>query len=151
MSRAIDVLLLEEEVCTEFVRSMSAVPDIRRGVEGVVPDWSTHDVLWHVTYWVGRAAEVLEQARGGPPFPDEPEEGSYYDAQNDAVFALGREMSWVDLMRQHATNRERMRSAVAASTGAVREWMEERAMEEVEHHRVHARQVRDFLERDAAR
>jgi hypothetical protein len=142
-----EVSELENQRFQELMGAIDMVPADRREERGVVPDWSTHDVLWHVAYWVGRAADVLDQARQGPPFPEEPEEDSYYDEQNAAAVAPGRAMSWEQVVEHFERSRERLRSALESCDEATCEWITERSMEEVEHYHVHTAQVRDFAEK----
>lgn len=148
MVSAEDVLRQEDDLYTHLLEAIGAVTVDRRTAEGVVPGWSTHDVLWHVTYWVGHASTMLEQASFGPPFPDEPEEGAYYDARNAEEFATGRELTWDQVTARLSDARRRLRSALEAAPDAARPWMSERAMEEVQHYRVHAAQIRAFSGHD---
>lgn len=59
----------------------------------------------------------------------------------------GREIGWADIVSTLASSRHELRSAVEGSTGRALAWMSERAMEEVDHYRVHASQLRAFVER----
>ncbi len=144
---AYEVLDLEGEAWTELMAAVEAVPAERRAVDGVVPGWSTHDVLWHVAYWVGRAADVLDRALHGPPYPEEPEDDAYYDEQNAAAVSTGRAMTWDEIAAHLARSRERFRSALETCDSVTCGWISERSMEEIEHYRVHAAQIRAFSDR----
>jgi hypothetical protein len=126
------------------MEAIAAVPVERRATEGVVPGWSTHDTVWHTAYWVGRAADVLELACQGPPYPEEPEEESYYDEENAKVFATGRGMTWDEVLAYFTAGRGRARGAVGRCDESDLEWMSERCSEEIEHFREHASQIRAF-------
>ena len=63
------MLRREEEAWTGFLEAIDATPPDRRTVEGVVPGWSTHDLVWHCAYWTGWAGDVLERLHRGEPEP----------------------------------------------------------------------------------
>ena len=64
MDRA-EMLEREDEAWGRSAETISAVPAERRDVEGVVPGWTVHDLVWHVGYWAGYAADVIERDRAG--------------------------------------------------------------------------------------
>jgi hypothetical protein len=141
-----DVVEHEDAAAIELSRAIAAVSVDRRERAEVIPGWTTHDVLWHVAYWAGNAADVLEQASQGPPFPEEPDDDAFYDQRNEEMFATGRGMAWDDIVHQFERSRSRMRSALESCAPSASGWAAERAMEEVEHYRDHASQVRAFTE-----
>jgi hypothetical protein len=141
------VLALDDEVWADLMRAAAAVPEGRRDVEGVVPGWSSHDVVWHVAYWVARAARVLEEVRPGGPYPEEPEEGAYYDAENDAAMPAGRAMTWDAVLAHGEQGHDRARRVVAECDETVSAWVRDRYLEEVDHFREHAAQINAFLQR----
>jgi len=55
-----ELLQREDQAWTAFVDAFAAVPDDRRDDEGVVPGWSTKDLVWHCGYWAGYVGEALE-------------------------------------------------------------------------------------------
>ena len=63
--------LLEREANAwlDLQAAFGAVPPDRREVEGVVPGWSTHDLLWHCAYWAADAGDSLDRLRRGDPSP----------------------------------------------------------------------------------
>jgi hypothetical protein len=140
-----EVLAGEEQAWNELMEAISAVPAEHRNTEGVVPGWSTHDTVWHVGYWVGRVVDVLERAAQGPPYPEEPEEDSYYDAENDRAFARGRDMTWDEILEYHATSRSRAREVIEGCEDRDVEWLCARFQEEIDHYREHASQIRAFI------
>ena len=135
----------EERAYLQLIEAAEGVTDDRRTAEGVVPGWSTHDVLWHTAYWVGRAADVMQRAAGGPPYPEEPEDGAYYDSENDRAFLVGREMRWEEIVDHLTTSRTRARDTVQRCEARDLEWLCERLSEESEHYREHAAQIRAFV------
>ncbi|MEX0834060.1 MAG: maleylpyruvate isomerase N-terminal domain-containing protein [Actinomycetota bacterium] len=141
-----DAALQEElEAGTSLTQTIQGMPPDRRSVEGVVPGWSVHDTLWHVAYWVNHAADIIEAARPGEPFPEEQEEGEYYDAKNAEAFPHGRTLGWDDVVAHFAQGRQRARQALAGCDEENTDAAAERAMEEVEHYREHDAQIRAFL------
>jgi hypothetical protein len=143
MERA-EVLAQEDRAWADLMEAVAAVPAERRITEGVVPGWSTHDVVWHTAYWVSRAADVLVLACQGPPYPDEPENESFYDGENDRAFATGRGMTWDEVQDYFASGRDRARGAMERCADSDLEWMSERCSEEIGHFREHASQIRAF-------
>lgn len=139
-----EILAEEDQAWADLKEASAAVSAERRLIEGVVPGWSTHDTLWHVGYWVGRAAGVLELAAQGPPYPEEPEEESFYDGENVRAFATGRGMTWDEVLDHFAAGRDRARDAMGRCAESDLEWMSERFTEEIEHYREHASQIRAF-------
>jgi hypothetical protein len=139
-----EVLGQEDQAWADLMEVSTAVPAERRLIEGVVPGWSAHDTLWHVGYWVGRAAGALELAAQGPPYPDEPDDESYYDEENAQVFATGRGMTWDEVLDHFATGRNLARDAVRRCEDRDLEWLSERLTEEIDHYREHASQIRAF-------
>ena len=139
------ILAEEDQAWADLREAMAAVPAERRDAEGVVPGWSTHDTVWHTAYWVGRAADVLDLATQGPPYPDEPDDESYYDEENAQVFATGRGMTWDEVLDHFAAGRDRARGAMGRCAESDLEWMSERLTEEIEHYREHASQIRAFV------
>jgi len=141
-----DAVLQEElEVGTRLTQAVQDAPPDLRSIDGVVPDWTIQDTLWHVAFWVNHAADILEAIRPGEPLPEEPEEGEYYDAKNEEAFPQGRAMEWHDIVVHLDQGRERARRALAACDEANSDWAAERLMEEVEHLREHDAQIRAFV------
>ncbi|MEX0833334.1 MAG: maleylpyruvate isomerase N-terminal domain-containing protein [Actinomycetota bacterium] len=141
-----DAVLQEElEAGTSLAQAVQDAPPGLRSVDGVVPGWTIHDTLWHVAYWVNHAADIIEAARPGEPFPEEPEEGEYYDAKNAETFPQGRTLGWDDVVAHFEQGRERARQALAGCDEANGDAAADRVMEEVEHYREHDAQIRAFV------
>jgi hypothetical protein len=75
MPSAEELLQAEEAAWAEFVAEVSRVPEHRRGEEGVVPNWSVNDLVFHNGKWAGVAAEKLALIRDtGGAGEDDPDE-----------------------------------------------------------------------------
>ena len=136
-----EMLAREDEAWRGFAGAVSSVPADRRDVEGVVPGWSAHDVVWHVGYWAGYAADVIERDRAGET--DLEPEGSQLD--DDAVLSTGRAMSWDDVVRYAEQSHDRVRAAFSSSPDpgdvAIR-WFTE---DTFDHYDEHAAEIRAFV------
>src|SRR5688572_17561905 len=91
-----EMLEREAESWRRFAETVAAVPAERRDVEGVVPGWTIHDLVWHVGYWAGYAADVIERDRAGDA-ELEPAGSQLEDAE---ILTTGRGMSWDDVVRR---------------------------------------------------
>ena len=70
MTTTEELLQKEDAAWTTFVDAFSKVPEDRRSDEGVVPGWSTHDLVWHCGFWAGYVADVLRKIARGEPTED---------------------------------------------------------------------------------
>lgn len=133
------MLRREEEAWRDFTSVLAAVPADRHSAEGVVPNWSTHDLLWHCAYWTEFAAGVLEKVRAGDA---DPEGGEQTEAD---ILAEGRRVSWDDAIARAQAGRERARTALSAFDDAIPDlaarWFRE---DTFEHYDEHAEQIRAF-------
>ena len=133
------MLRREDEAWRDFAAVLEAVPAGRRDVEGVVPGWSAHDLLWHCAYWTEFAGGVLEKVRGGDA---DPEGGDQAEAD---ILAEGRRTSWDDAIARAEAGRERARAALAEFDDAIPDlaarWFRE---DTFEHYDEHAEQIRVF-------
>jgi mycothiol maleylpyruvate isomerase-like protein len=133
-----ELLKREDEAWLEFVDVVAAVPPDRRGVEGVVPGWSVHDLVWHVAFWAGWAGEVLERIRRGEPDPGDPDE-------NEAeILRAGRGIGWDDVVRRAEQSRERARAALSSFGDLPRSAEEWFTDDTFDHYQEHAAQIRTF-------
>lgn len=135
--------LLEREATAwrDLEAAFAAVPPDRRGFEGVVPGWSTHDLLWHCAYWAADAGESLERLRRGDP---EPQEAIDDDALVADVLAEGRAMSWDEALARTELNRERVRAALSTFDDLPDEAVTLFTEETFEHYEEHAAEIRAF-------
>jgi len=136
-----EMLRREDAAWRGFADAAGSVPPDRRDVEGVVPAWSVHDLVWHVGYWAGYAADVIERDRAGET--DLEPAGSQLD--DAAILAAGRGMSWDEVVARAAQSHDRVRAAFASSTSpgdvALR-WFSE---DTFDHYDEHAAEIRAFV------
>jgi len=135
-----ELLQREDQAWMAFVDAFAAVPEDQRGTEGVVPGWSTHDLVWHCGYWAGYVGDVLERIGRGEPAPEDQD----WDAMNDAVIQDGRGMSWDEIIVESERNRERARAGLQALSTVTDEAFEEFTGETFEHYEEHAAEIRAF-------
>jgi hypothetical protein len=133
------MLRREEEAWRDFAGVIVAMPDDRRGAEGVVPGWSPHDLVWHCAYWTEFAGGVLEKIRAGDA---DPEGGALPE---EDILAEGRRATWDVALERAVAARERARAALSAFDDAIPElaaqWFRE---DTFEHYDEHAEQIRVF-------
>jgi hypothetical protein len=138
-----ELLEREDEAWLDIKAAFLGLPPDRREVEGVVPGWSTHDLVWHCVYWAADVAEVLERLRRGDPEPEEGDTGSR-DAE---ILAEGRGMTWDEIVLRAGLSRERVRAVLSAFGEDVPEAAVELFADETfEHYEEHAAQIRAFSE-----
>jgi hypothetical protein len=106
-----EMLGREEEAWRRFAETVRSVPADRRDVEGVVPGWTVHDLVWHVGYWAGYAADVIERDRAGEA-ELEPADSELEEAE---ILATGRGMSWDEVVAGAEQAHDRVRAAFSAS------------------------------------
>jgi hypothetical protein len=135
------MLQRELESWNGFLQAIDATPPDRRTVEGVVPGWSTHDLVWHCAYWTGWAGDVLERAIRGEPEPKEPEDEAAWDAE---ILAEGRAMGWDEAIRRAEENRVRARTAFAAFDEPPELAVQWFTDDTFDHYEEHAEQIRAF-------
>jgi hypothetical protein len=133
------MLRREDEAWRDFAGVLARVPAHRREVEGAVPGWSTHDLLWHCAYWTEFAGGVLEKVHSGDA---DPEGGEQSEAD---ILAEGRRASWDAALARAEAGRERARAALAEFDDAIPDlaarWFRE---DTFEHYDEHAEQIRVF-------
>ena len=134
-----ELLQREDQAWSAFVDAFAAVPDDRRDDEGVVPGWSTKDLVWHCGYWAGYVGDALEKIGRGETLEDQ-----NWDAMNDAVIVEGRGMAWDEVIVQSEHNRERARAALRALPSITEAALEEFTGETFEHYEEHAAEIRAF-------
>lgn len=135
-----ELLEKEDESWTEFVDAFDSISEDARDVEGVVPGWSTKDLVWHCGYWVGFVADVLEKIGRGESVDDDQD----WDALNALVIEDGRAKSWDEIIVSSEQNRMRARGALQALPELTDEAVTEFAGETFEHYDEHATEIRAF-------
>ena len=136
-----ELLKREDEAWHEFVDAFAAVPLDRRAVEGVVPGWSIHDLVWHCAYWAGYASDVLERIQRGEPEGDDREDDDAWVAE---ILTAGRGMSWEAVILQAEQNRERARAAFSAFGDLPDKAVEWFTDDTFDHYHEHAAEIRAF-------
>lgn len=131
----------EDEAWRRFAETVRAVPADRRDVEGVVPGWTVHDLVWHVGYWAGYAADVIERDRAGET--DLEPAGS--ELEEAEILATGRSMNWDEVVRRAEQGRDRVRAALSSSPdpgNTAVEWFRD---DTFEHYDEHTAEIRAFV------
>ncbi len=105
-----EVLTREAEAWATLEAAVAVVPATRRTEEGVVPGWSTQDVLWHCAFWVDFVAQVVEAAAAGIEGPGDDD----WDRVNEQVARDAKAMAWDDVVAGAETSRARVRDAIAS-------------------------------------
>jgi hypothetical protein len=134
------LLKREDEAWRSFAEEFAAVPAGLRDVEGVVPGWSVHDVIWHCAYWIDYAGQVLERILGGDPDPEDSEES---EAE---ILAAGRALSWDEIIDRADQGRRRVRAALDSfeqPPEQALEWFED---DTFDHYDEHAAQIHAFAQ-----
>lgn len=142
MTQREEVLASEDQAWVDLTAAVVAISAERRNAEGVVPGWSTHDIVWHVAYWVGPVAPAMELIRHAR---SDPQDEDASEAENATIAEAGRAMTWDEVMAHAEHNRVSARKALEAFDGVV----PERAIEffsdyTIEHYREHEAQIRAF-------
>lgn len=132
-----ELLKREDEAWLESVEVFAALPPGRREVEGVVPGWSAHDLVWHCAFWAGYAGDVLERLQRGEPAEVE-------DVSEAEILTAGRGMGWDEIIMQAEQNRERARAALSAFGDPPEEAVEWFTDDTFDHYKEHAAQIHTF-------
>jgi mycothiol maleylpyruvate isomerase-like protein len=138
-----ELLQREDESWSALVDACSAVSEDRRDVEGVVPGWTVHDMMWHCGYWAGSVVDVLARIARGEKTDDDQD----WDAINDSVVQEGRTMSWDEVIVASERNRTAVRAALSALPMLTDEAIGEFGGETFEHYDEHAQEIRTFASR----
>lgn len=140
-STAVDrdsLLRREDEAWDAFAEAFEAVPPERRSTEGVVPGWSTHDLVFHCVFWADDAGQVLQRMRDGDADP------KGFDGPESEILEDGRALTWDQVVERAAEARARVRAALMrfddVPTSAV-EWFRD---ETFDHYEEHAAQITAF-------
>ena len=131
----------EDLAWRRFVETVRAVPADRRDVQGVVPGWTIHDLVWHVGYWAGYAAEVIERDRAGEA-ELQPADSELEDAE---ILAMGRGMSWDEAIGRAEQGHDRVRAAFSSSPDpgdTAIGWFQD---DTFDHYDEHATEIRAFI------
>ncbi len=140
-----ELLRREEESWSNFARWYAEVPEDRLDEPGVVPGWSTKDLVWHCAYWARFCADALESNTGEvwvDPFADH--DDAYWDGVNAQIAEESKAMSWEQIRAEIPGIRERVRAAVSAAPERD-EVAEAFADETFLHYDEHAQEIARFV------
>jgi hypothetical protein len=140
-----ELLQREEAAWGDFVAEVNRVPEHRRGEEGVVPNWSVNDLVYHNGRWAGVAAQKLTLIRdtgtGGADDPDE-----VWQGKNELWAAESKSMLYQEAMSRALADREAAREALNALpdvTSEAASWFQE---ETFDHYQEHTEEVGRFAD-----
>jgi hypothetical protein len=145
MASAEKLLQAEEIAWAEFVREVGRVPEHRRGEEGVVPNWSVNDLVFHNGKWAGVAAEKLARIRDtGSAGEEDPDE--VWQDKNSLWAAESKSMLYQEAMARALADREAAREALSALpevTDEAASWFKE---ETFDHYQEHTEEISRFAD-----
>jgi hypothetical protein len=145
MASAEELLQAEETAWADFVREVGRVPEHRRGEEGVVPNWSVNDLVFHNGKWAGVAAEKLARIRDtGSAGEEDPDE--VWQDKNSLWAAESKSMLYQEAMARALADREAAREALSALPDVTDEaaaWFKE---ETFDHYQEHTEEVSRFAD-----
>lgn len=142
-----------ERAWAELERIVESVPDGERETPGVVGDWTLKDVLGHIAFWSGRAAETLRCACAGR-LDDIPvgEGDNWVDEWNEREYQARQDRSFMEVRTEFLRNYKEANSCLDE---APEEKINEKfrgnevaayfAGDTYLHFREHAEQIRDWL------
>ena len=145
MASAEELLQAEETAWADFVKEVGRVPEHRRGEEGVVPNWSVNDLVFHNGKWAGVAAEKLARIRdAGSAGEEDPDE--VWQDKNALWAAESKSMLYQEAMARALADREAAREALSALpevTDEAASWFKE---ETFDHYQEHTEEVSRFAD-----
>jgi len=145
MASAEELLQAEETAWADFVREVGRVPEHRRGEEGVVPNWSVNDLVFHNGKWAGVAAEKLVRIRDtGSAGEEDPDE--VWQDKNSLWAAESKSMLYQEAMARALADREAAREALSALpdvTDEAASWFKE---ETFDHYQEHTEEISRFAD-----
>lgn len=140
-----ELLGREAEAWSALEAAALRVPEDRRGQEGVVPGWSTKDLVWHCAKWAEYTAGNLEAMAAGT-YVEEHHDDGYWDAMNADIAAASKAMTWDEVMSGAAEMRRRARSAFEAIAEPTEGAVEDFSGETFEHYEEHTAEIAAFAE-----
>lgn len=92
MDRRTELADREAEVWAEFEAALSAIPEDRWELEGIVPGWSVKDLVRHVAGWLEDCVTQLGRIRDGT-FEEPDDSPPVVDARNEGFAQQARGMT----------------------------------------------------------
>jgi hypothetical protein len=141
----IDLLAAREE----FLAALQAVEPSRLTRPGLVGDWTERELIAHLGYWAGHAAELIHAAERGD-VPEPGLSGEEVDARNRTVARVAAQTDLATVMRREQGAFDALAQRLAAIAPDLLDLPVdgpgtlERAIEEdgAAHYREHAAQLR---------
>ena len=137
------LLAREADAWAALTSAIDAVPPDRRAEAGVVPDWSTLDLVWHCAKWAEVVVERYDEMAAGAYDPT-PRPDSYWRDLNDRWGAESKSIEWSVAHEALIAARERAREAFIAIPEVTNDAAEEFVDETIDHFREHAAEIARF-------
>jgi hypothetical protein len=137
----------------QFLAAVADIDPALRTTPGLVGDWSARDLLAHVGYWAGHAAESLHRAEQGE-LSEFGRDDLSVDERNDVVTRVARETDFATVASREQGAYE---AFVARLTALDPEWLADRdadgdTLEEIiafdgtDHYREHTLDIRAWFD-----
>jgi hypothetical protein len=137
----------EAESWDELMAQVARLSPAQRELEGVVPGWSTKDLLWHCAYWANDVVQHLPALMDGTFVDPFEADDALGDRMNAEIATQAKAMTWDETMARAAEARSGVLTAWAAlpdePTDAAAEWFAE---ESFVHYDEHAEEIGRFAE-----
>jgi hypothetical protein len=141
-----ELLRREAEAWSALEAAVAKVPEGRHEEEGVVPGWSTKDLVWHCGKWAEYTAGNLE-AMAADTYVEEHHDDAYWDAMNADIAATSKTLAWNEVMTGAVEMRRRARAAFEALPEPTDEAIEDFSGETFEHYEEHTAEIAAFAGR----
>lgn len=142
-----EILEREDRAWVALAAQVARLSPAQRRTEGVVPGWSSDDLVWHCAKWAEFTVERLTALGDGPfadPFAAESDE--HWEAENQSLAARSRSMSSEEIDAGAVSIRARVREAVAAFGDLGSDAESLLGEETFVHYDEHAAEIRRFLD-----
>jgi hypothetical protein len=135
----------EAHIWDGFEQALATIPRDRWDEQGVIPEWSVKEMLWHVAGWLDDCSMHLEQMIAGT-FEDVDEGEDDTDDRNAAFAAAARGMDVDSVWAGVLAARERARQRWFELPDATDRAVEEFASETYQHYKEHLPDLEKFSE-----
>ncbi len=143
MAERDELLQREADGWTAVLDAVDRVPDELRTVEGVVPDWSVVDLVFHCGKWAELAGSHLEEMAAGA-FTGEEQPQEVWQAMNASWAEESKTLTWEQAVAAAEAGRMQARTALEALAEVdetARSWFVE---ETIDHYAEHAQEIGRF-------
>jgi hypothetical protein len=138
-----ELLQREADGWAAVLDAVDRVPDELRTVEGVVPDWSVVDLVFHCGKWSELAGTHLEEMAAGT-FSGEEQPEEVWQAMNASWAEESKSLTWEQAVAAAEAGRMKARTALEALADVdetARSWFVE---ETIDHYAEHAEEIARF-------